>query len=632
MHDKGTEKNAEKVLRLVSNGTASTIGDDFFNALVRSTAAAMDVRYAFVSEFAGVRTRVRTLSFWAGQGFADNIEYDLTGTPCEEVLAGEVRYYPENVQAYFPEDHGLAEMQAESYLAIPLINKVGDVLGHLAVLDDKPMAPQRDLLFILKIFGARAGAELERKHAEEALQRSEQRLANILASAMDAIIIIDDQRRIVLFNRAAEKVFRCNAAWAISQPFDRLMPKSFRDLFAQRVQSVSGANATEHPLWAPGGLSALRADGEEFPIEVTISPLETCGQRLYTIILRDVKERVRAEEKLREALQQNVYLQEEINRAPTVDHWVGKSKEMEAIIDYVRMVAPTDSTVLLYGETGTGKELIARAIHQWSARKDKLMLTVNCAALPSELVESELFGHEKGAFTSASAQRKGRFELADGGTIFLDEVGELTPQAQAKLLRVLQEQEFERVGGTKTLKINVRVIAATNRNLEEMVKAGTFRADLFYRLNVFPVRVPPLRDRKSDIPALTNFFVSRLQRKLGKVLEGVDPASLERLMSYAWPGNVRELQNVLERAAIQATGPIVRVDELLMGATSAAASEGHTGTLEDIERRHIQQVLEKCRWTIEGKLGAAAVLGLKPSTLRFRMQKLGISKPSFRSH
>ncbi|MGH8501775.1 MAG: sigma-54 interaction domain-containing protein [Gammaproteobacteria bacterium] len=622
---------AQDLLRLVADGTASATGVESFNALVQCTATALTVRYAFVSEFAQVKTRVRTLSFWAGQDFTDNIEFDLAGTPCEAVLAGDVRYYPKGIQAQFPADRGLVKMHAESYLAIPLMNKLGEVLGHLAVLDDKPMAPQSDLLPILKIFGARAGAGLERKRAEEALQRSEQRFASILASAMDAIIIIDDTRHMVLFNRAAEKVFRCTAAWALNQPFDRLMPKPFRDLFARQMQAIGGTPVSERPLWAPEGLSALRADGQEFPIEATISPLETGGQRLYTIILRDVNERVRAEQMLREVLQNNVYLWEEINRTPGVQDWVGESPEMQAVADSARMVASTDSTVLLYGETGTGKELIAHVIHRWSARKDKLLLTVNCAALPSELIESELFGHEKGAFTSASAQRKGRFELADGGTIFLDEVGELTAQAQAKLLRVLQEQEFERVGGAKTLKVDVRVIAATNRNLEEMVKSGAFRADLFYRLNVFPITVPPLRERASDIPLLVGCFLSRLKRKLGKPLEGLDEISLARLMQYNWPGNVRELQNVIERAAILATGLQVHVNGLLTP-TADASNASETGTLEDVERRHIQAVLESCNWMVEGRRGAAKVLGLKPSTLRFRMQKLGISKPSARPH
>ncbi len=614
-----------KLLQLISDGTASTIGNEFFSALVRSTAGALRARYAFVSEFTHSKQRVRTLSFWAGQDFADNVEYDLAGTPCEAVLKGELRFYPKGVQALFPLDGNLVKLHAESFLAIPLTNKSGDVLGHLAVLDDKPMHSEEGTLSILRILGARAAAELERKRVEEELLRSERRFANILASARDVIVIIDDARRIHLFNRAAERVFRCKAEWAMGQSFDRLLSSRFRKLLEEYVQAFVSPDTKERSLWVPDGLTALRADGEEFPIEVTVSPLEAAGQRLHTVILRDLNERRQAEEALRKARQENLYLQEEINRHHGLGEPIGESPPMQALLADAGMVAATDATVLLYGETGTGKDLIATCIHRLSSRRDKLLIKVNCAALPSELIESELFGHEKGAFTGATAQRKGRFELADGGTIFLDEVGELTPSAQAKLLRVLQEQAFERVGGSKTLRVDVRVIAATNRELQEMVDAGTYRADLFYRLNVFPLRVPPLRAHRADIPLLVSHFLGQLSRKLGKRLDQLSVDSTERLIEYAWPGNVRELQNVIERAAILCPGPLIHIKDALTSpiADPTAAS----GTLEDVERRHILQILKDCRWTIEGQRGAAVALGLKPSTLRFRMRKLGITKP-----
>lgn len=273
------------------------------------------------------------------------------------------------------------------------------------------------------------------------------------------------------------------------------------------------------------------------------------------------------------------------------------------------------------------RQWIARATHNLSSRKDRLLVKINCATLPSELIESELFGHEKGAFTGAVAERKGRFELADGGTLFLDEVGELTLQAQAKLLRVLQEQEFERVGGTKVLKVDVRVIAATNRDLGKMVEAGTFRSDLFYRLNVFPIEVPPLRERKSDIPLLVNYFLGGSVRKLGKPLERVSSKAMGRLMSYAWPGNIRELQNVIERAAILASSPIVEIEDVLGMRLASGRPAPSSDALEDVERAHIVRVLEATDWIIEGERGAAATLDLHPSTLRSRMHKLGIRKP-----
>jgi transcriptional regulator with GAF, ATPase, and Fis domain len=303
------------------------------------------------------------------------------------------------------------------------------------------------------------------------------------------------------------------------------------------------------------------------------------------------------------------------------------------MLDQLAMVASTDSTVLILGETGTGKELVARAIHDRSPRRERPLVKVNCAALPRELVESELFGHEKGAFTGATQQRRGRFELADGGTLFLDEVGELPLEAQAKLLRVLQEQEFERVGGTRSLHTDVRVIAGTNRDLQAQVGAGGFRSDLFYRLNVFPVTVPPLRERREDIPPLVAHFLARSARKLGKGFEGVSSGFLDRAMAYAWPGNVRELENAVERAAILSRGPLLDALEPFAAAgasprAEAPAAVAPAGTLEDVERAYIRRVLGETRWAIEGKQGAAAVLGLNPSTLRGRMRKLGIRKPS----
>jgi DNA-binding NtrC family response regulator len=326
-------------------------------------------------------------------------------------------------------------------------------------------------------------------------------------------------------------------------------------------------------------------------------------------------------------------LEEEIRSGHDFREIVGRSSALTRLLDQLALVAATESTVLVLGETGTGKELVARAIHDRSPRHERPLVKVNCAALPRELVESELFGHEKGAFTGATQQRRGRFELADGGTLFLDEVGELPLEAQAKLLRVLQEQEFERVGGTRTLRADVRVIAATNRDLGARAAAGEFRPDLYYRLNVFPVTVPALRERREDIPLLVAHFLAKAARKLGRSFEGVAPAFLERAAAYDWPGNVRELENVVERAAILARGPVLESFEPFGAPASAAAPEVRpaaptaSGTLEDVERAYIERVLAETRWVIEGERGAAHVLGLNASTLRGRLRKLGIRKP-----
>jgi len=311
------------------------------------------------------------------------------------------------------------------------------------------------------------------------------------------------------------------------------------------------------------------------------------------------------------------------------DAIVGDSPALARVREQIAQVAPTDSTVLIQGETGTGKELVARAIHERSGRRERTLVKINCAALPRELVESELFGHEKGAFTGAVRDRRGRFELADGGTLFLDEVGELPLDAQAKLLRVLQEREFERVGGTRTLKTDVRVIAATNRALQTQVAASVFRADLYYRLNVFPIVVPPLRQRRDDIPVLIGHFAKKTARRLGRTLDRISPAFVERAMAYDWPGNIRELENLVERAMIMSSGGMLDGSSLFMPAESTpVALAPPCGTLEEVERAHIRRVLEGTHWVIEGDRGAARILGLNPSTLRGRLRKLRIRKAS----
>jgi formate hydrogenlyase transcriptional activator len=304
---------------------------------------------------------------------------------------------------------------------------------------------------------------------------------------------------------------------------------------------------------------------------------------------------------------------------------IGMSPALEAVLEQVEQVAPTDSTVLIQGETGTGKELIARATHNLSSRCGRPFIKLNCAAIPFDLLESELFGHEKGAFTGAIAQKIGRFEMADKGTLFLDEVGDIPPGLQPKLLRVLQEQEFERLGSTRTHQVDVRLVAATNRNLVDMVRRNEFRSDLYYRLNVFPIPLPPLRARREDIPALVEHFVEIYARRMGKQIDQISSETMSELMAYAWPGNIRELQNFIERSVILSSGNVLQAPFASLKA--AATTEAQEAvTLEEAERDHIRKTLDQTRWVVSGPNGAAARLGIKRSTLYFRMQKLGISR------
>ena len=307
---------------------------------------------------------------------------------------------------------------------------------------------------------------------------------------------------------------------------------------------------------------------------------------------------------------------------------VGSSLPLESVLEQVERVAPTDSTVLIQGETGTGKELIAHAIHNISSRCGRSFVRLNCAAIPLDLLESELFGHEKGAFTGAIAQKIGRFELADKGTLFLDEVGDIPPALQPKLLRVLQEQEFERLGSTRTHQVDVRLVAATNRDLAEMVNRGQFRIDLYYRLNVFPVKLPPLRERPEDISALVMHFVEIFGRRMGRQIEHIPPETMSALNSYQWPGNIRELQNLVERAVILSKHGVLPNPLPITGAHSIAVSTAATTTLRETERALILRTLEEVRWVIGGPKGAATKLGLKRTTLIHKMQKLGVSRPS----
>jgi predicted ATPase/GAF domain-containing protein len=501
---------AEETLRSIVQGTA-VIGSDFFPSLVKHLASALEVRHAFVAACErGSPGRVRTLAFWKGGSFAENFKYDAESTPCQGVLAGEVRHHAENVQGLFPGDRDLAELRAESYVGVPIYDAAAKVIGHLVVLDDKPMPDASRSVAILKTFSARAGAEMQRLEAEE-------------------------------------------------------------------------------------------------------------GLRAALVEVEGLKNRLHVE---------NVYLQEEIRKEHNFEEMVGGTPALLETLRRVEQVARTDSTVLISGETGTGKELIARAVHNRSTRKDRPLVKVNCGAIAAGLVESELFGHVKGAFTGALQKRIGRFEVADGGTIFLDEVGELPLDTQVKLLRVLQEQEFEPVGSSHTVRVDVRVIAATNRDLEEAQRSGRFRADLLYRLNVFPLRVPSLRERRADIPLLVGFFVAGLAKKLGKPLEGFSRQDVERLMNYPWPGNIRELENVVERAAIVARGPRLELDRELFGTPEPRPGGNGPQTIEEVERDHIVRVLGTTRGVVEGPRGAARLLGLNPNTLRSRMKKLGIEPRS----
>jgi formate hydrogenlyase transcriptional activator len=366
------------------------------------------------------------------------------------------------------------------------------------------------------------------------------------------------------------------------------------------------------------------------PVEGDLDFLAQVG-RLVALAVEATLFRRELEQLTARLAQEKLYLEEEIRTERRFDEIVGDGPALREVLRQVEVVAPTDSAVLIVGETGTGKELIARAVHRLSQRRERTFVKLNCAAIPTGLLESELFGHEKGAFTGAVERRVGRFQLADGGTLFLDEVGDIPPELQPKLLRVLQEQEFERLGSGKTIKVDVRLVAATHRDLAHMAADGKFRPDLFYRLHVFPIRLPALRERREDIPDLIRHFARVFAQRLGKTFHAIPAETMAALQRYDWPGNVRELEHLIERAVILSPGPELRVplgDLVHHHPAGSCRPPVSGGTLQDAEREFIHRTLEQCRWVIGGRNGAAARLGLKRTTLLARMKRLGLSRPS----
>ncbi|NBB99685.1 MAG: PAS domain S-box protein [Bacteroidetes bacterium] len=496
----------------------------------------------------------------------------------------------------------------------------------------------------------------ERKRIGEALRESEAQLTRVIDAAIDAIINIDAELRITLFNQSAETIFGITAAEVQHRSIVPLLGEELTGRVRAFVQAhatdqdgvardstttdaaAPASSGTGQYLGQEKGLQALRNDGTPFPVEATLSVIALPRRQRFLLILRDVNDRRAAEEELVQLQSEAQYLRQELQTEHAYEEMIGQSPAMQRVFTAIDKVAPTDATVLVMGETGTGKELVARALHRHSPRTDEMLVKVNCAALASDVIESELFGHEKGAFTGAIDQRQGRFELADGGTLFLDEVGELPLETQAKLLRALQEQEFERVGGTETVAVDVRVVAATNRALDAEVDAGRFRSDLYYRLNIFPIEVPPLRAREGDVPLLAAHFCEQFGQRMGKPVEGFTSEAVERLAAYAWPGNVRELANIVERAVILASPEApIGADQLGLvlpnGAPNGAAKDGMPGgfpTLAEAQRHHIQEALDRTGGVIGGADGAAALLGMKRTTLHARMDRLGVDPEPYR--
>jgi len=539
---------------------------------------------------------------------------ELQGEPIETLI-------PERFRAAHP-------IYRKTYSSDPHMRPMGAGLELFGRRKDGTEFPVDIMLSPLEIAEGRRILAVVRditdqKLANEALRHSEQQFRSLFEFSPDGILVAGQDGRIRQANPQVERLFGYRQAELQGQPVEILIPERFRSSHpAHRVSY--GSKPRMRPMGAGLELFARKKDGSEFPVDIMLSPIETSDGRVILTVIRDISEK-KLVERLSEEKQ---YLEAELSTEHSFDDIIGENSGLKQTLQQAATVAKTDSTVLILGETGTGKELIARAIHRISSRKERAFVRLNCAAIPAGLLESELFGHERGAFTGAVSQKVGRLELAHQGTLFLDEIGDLPLELQPKILRALQEKEFERLGGTKTISVDLRLIAATHRKLAKMVDDGQFRSDLYYRLKVFPVSVPPLRERRDDIPLLVSYFVEKHARRMNKRIETIPPETMQAFSRWKWPGNVRELENFIERAVILSPGAVLRapLTELELSEETAAPE---TRDLETAERDHILKVLREAKGMISGPKGAAARLGLKRTTLNSKLKKLGITREDY---
>jgi len=629
----------EKVLQNIVRGTSSKVGEDFFSALVVNLSEALNVPAAWVSEYTAGYDQMHSLAFLLDGELITDVIFPVAGTPCEVVMkGGELVYFAEKVAGNFPDDPDLVSMGMVSYAGVPFLDPSGKALGHVAVMDRCSMLNKDSILGVLKIFASRAGAELIRIRAEREVKQRERKLAHLLESAPDSIVELGPDLQVLMLNGEACKLLGVTSADCLGRPFADFFARTELCGVNRLISKIKESCNSQQKTWLSGHLAISRPDKSEIPVELTVSHFLENDQSRFILIIRNINERLAAEEELRSLRLETQLLKEELSDILKSGNIIGTSSAILKVLNDVKQVARTNATVLINGQTGSGKELFARLIHDTSKRSDKPLVKVNCAAIPSGLIESELFGHVKGAFTGALEKRVGRFALADGGTIFLDEIGELPIDLQPKLLRVLQEGEFEPVGSSKTITVNVRTIAATNRDLKEMIEQQTFREDLYYRLSVFPIDLPSLCERGDDIVLLAETFIEKYSKEMGKpVLPYLTNEQKHRLKAYSWPGNIRELQNVIERAVITSQDSLIDLERSLPDQQNKTVLNTAALTfidqpsqilnaeqLKSLEKINIQRALKQTGGRVSGEEGAAQLLGLPTSTLNSRIKALGI--------
>lgn len=635
---RGIQEN--EAIRAILEGTSTETGRGFFGSLVENLSKVLNTHGAMVTEYLEEEGRLRSIACVIGSQHLKEFDYAVAGTACETVVREKrLVHVRERLFSKYKGNPDLKDFPSEgivSYLGYPFVDVDGKILGHISVIDKDPIPEDMQVFNVFRIFANRGTAEMQRLRAEREIIEREEKLRRLFDSAMDAIIEFDKDFKVTRLNPAASRLFGYESDRVLGRLFGLLLDKESSVKLVKLSEFLDEKPEGEKFIWIPEGLRAVNENGDEFPVEATLSGFDIGNQRFYTLILRNVNEKLLADKKIRSLTLESEYLKEELKSLTESEGIIGDSEPLRRVLEDVKRVAVTEATVLILGETGTGKELIARSIHSTSRRSPKPFVKVNCPAIPANLIESEFFGHEKGAFTGATSKREGRFSVADGGTIFLDEIGELSIDLQSKLLRVFQEGEFEPVGSSKTTKVDVRVIAATNRDLLKEIDEGRFREDLYYRLNVFQIELPPLRERAGDVEKLARAFADKYSKRYGITVDPLTKQDIARLESYPWPGNIRELQNVMERAVITATGGRLNLeralpasrDNIVTGLDPGPADDGaqvlSDKELKELERKNILRALEKTGWKVAGKDGAAAILGIPTSTLNSKIRSLGI--------
>jgi transcriptional regulator with PAS, ATPase and Fis domain len=608
------QQNVPKLIALkqIIETTSAYTGKEFFKALVKHLAEILNVHGVWITEYLPKQNKLNALAFYLDGKQVEEYSYLVTNTPCEPVLnSHDLCHIPKNVIELYPKDPDLRPVGAVSYMGISLRDVDDRVLGHLAMLDDKPMPEIPEVFAIFKIFASRAAAELRREIAQAKISESASKLNRLVNGTSDAILEFDSNLKITQANAAASKMLKYP-----KQDFIRMDLKGIFNMSSmanlKALIPKHKALSNEHgSLQLNDALTCIDQKNESFPVSANLSCYLFEDEMYHVLYLKNIKDQLSDKYTIKALSLETTMLKEKME-SHQFSYIIGESKCIKDALELVHQVGPTDANVLIQGETGTGKELFAKAVHDASSRKDKTLITLNCAALPSELIESELFGHVKGAYTGALTAREGRFSLADQGTIFLDEIAELPLPLQAKLLRVIQEGSFEPLGSSETIHVDVRIIAATHRDLGQWVDQGRFREDLYYRLNVFPIHIPPLRERGGDIKLLANAFYEKFSNNRAIHLSPFSKSDLMNLQMHHWPGNVRELQNVVERSIITNIDgkPHLEITTRQGGLKKKESRPDQNAVLtfdqmKNLEKENIVKALNLTQWKISGKNGAA---------------------------